>query len=241
MLIEELTSKEFEELSKRIKTLIIPIGSIEAHGPHLPLATDLYTIYEVCKRLSKEVEVLVSPPIYYGLCRSTKHLSGTISISGEVLKTFILNLLSEFYRQGFRNFFILSGHAGKTHLAYLIDAAETFLEKVKDVKFFVADIYQLLKEVLVEMKISESDSHAGEWETSLIMYLKPELVKKEGFEDYPHFPKFRVVSEKVKYWSSGIWGNPCKGSPEKGKKMVKHLIEILKKEIAKIENESTYS
>ncbi|MCS7278811.1 MAG: creatininase family protein [Thermodesulfobacteriaceae bacterium] len=236
MLIEELTSEEFKELSKEIKTIIIPIGSIESHGPHLPLATDLYTIYEVCKKLIQEVKVFIAPPIYYGLCRSTKPLYGTISLKGEVLKNLLLNLLSEFYRQGFKNFFILSGHAGKTHLAYIIDTAETFLEEAKEVKFFVADIYQLLKKVLTELKISESDSHAGEWETSLIMYLKPELVKKGGFEDYPCFPKFRVVHEKEKYWSSGIWGNPEKASFEKGKRMVEALIEILKREIQEMES-----
>ncbi len=237
MLMENITSKEFDELKKETKTVIIPIGSVEAHGPHLPLATDLYTIYEVCKLVAERIKVLVAPPVYYGLCRSTKPLSGTVSIKGEILKALLLNIISELYRQGFRNFFILSGHAGGTHGAYLIDTAETFIELHGDVKFFVADIYKLLKPVLEELKIPESDSHAGEWETSLILYFKPELVKEGGFEDYPKFPKFRVVAEKEKYWSSGIWGNPLKASKEKGKILANKLAEILIKEIELIERE----
>jgi len=80
MLMENITSKEFEELKKDTKTVIIPIGSIEAHGPHLPLATDLYTIYEICKLVAQKIKVLVAPPLYYGLCRSTKPLPGTLSL-----------------------------------------------------------------------------------------------------------------------------------------------------------------
>ncbi|MDF2953356.1 MAG: Creatinine amidohydrolase/Fe-dependent FAPy formamide hydrolase [Thermodesulfobacterium sp.] len=235
MLMETLTSEEFEKLKRETKTVVIPVGSVEAHGPHLPLATDIYTIYEVCKLVAEKIRVVIAPPLYYGLCRSTKPLSGTLSLKGEVLKAVLLNIISEFYRYGFKNFFILSGHAGGTHGAYLIDTAETFIEMHKDVKFFVADIYKLLKPVLDELNISENDSHAGEWETSLILYFKPELVKEGAFEDYPTFPKFRVVAEKEKYWSSGIWGNPLKASKEKGKILAEKLVEILVKEIELLE------
>jgi len=235
MLMEEITSEEFERLKEKVKTVIIPVGSIEAHGPHLPLATDLYTIYEVCKVIAQKIPVLVAPPVYYGLCRSTKPLPGTLSIKGEVLKALLLNIISEFYRQGFKNFFILSGHAGGTHNAYLIDSAETFVEAHPDTRFFVADIYKLLIPFLKELKIPENDSHAGEWEASFILYFKPHLVKGKGFEDYPRFPRFRVVAEKEKYWSSGIWGNPLKASKEKGKILVEKLVNFLIEEIKKLE------
>jgi creatinine amidohydrolase len=234
MVIEEISSVEFEEAIKSgVKTVLIPVGSIEAHGPHLPLATDLYTIYEVCKEVARKIKVMVAPPIYYGLCRSTRNIPGTISIKGEILKALVLNILSEFYRWGLRNFFILSGHAGGTHGAYLIDAAETFIESHKDAKFFVADIIKMLTPFLKELNIPSEDSHAGEWETSMIMHLKPEFVKSGSFEDYPNFPKFRVVNEKEKYWSSGIWGNPLKASSEKGKILVEKLVAFLIEELKK--------
>jgi hypothetical protein len=62
-----------------------------------------------------------------------------------------LNILSEFYRWGLRNFFILSGHAGGTHVSYLIDSAETFVDIHPDTKFFVADIYKLLQPFLKDL------------------------------------------------------------------------------------------
>ncbi len=230
MQIEELTSEEFKNLRETIKSVIIPIGSIEAHGPHLPLGTDLFTIYEISKRLIKDVKIFLSPPIYFGLCRSTKNLPGTITLRGETLKILLLDLFESFYFQGLRNFIVLSGHAGGTHNAYLIDAAETFLEKYEEARFLVADIIKLLKDILKELGIPEEDSHAGEWETSLMLYLKNELVRdlSLAFEDYPQFPKFWVVRDKEKYWPSGIWGNPLKASKEKGKLLSERLLQKLK-------------
>lgn len=237
MLLETLTLKELEELKKDIKTVVIPVGSVEAHGPHLPFATDLYTVYEICKLLTKKKKILIAPPFYYGVCRSTSHFLGTISLKTEVLKMFLINILSEFYRHGFKNFVILSGHAGTTHTACLIDAAETFVNLYPYCKFFVANLYEILKPKLKEFNISEEDSHAGDWETSLMMFLKPEVVKEKGFEDYPNFPKFRVVFEKEKFWKSGIWGNPNLASKEKGEKLVQSLVEYLVQEIEKLEDE----
>jgi len=230
MQLENLTSEEFEALRKEIKTVIIPVGVIESHGPHLPLGTDVFTIYETCKLLVKEVKTFLAPPLFYGLCRSTKHLPGTLTLRGETLKNLLFDLLESLYFQGMRRFVILSGHAGGTHNAFLIDTAEAFLEKYKDARFIVADILKLLKESLKDFGIPESDSHAGEWETSLMLYLKGELVKSldKAFEDYPTFPKYQVVREKEKYWASGIWGNPHQASFEKGKLLTFALLAKLK-------------
>ncbi len=233
MQIEELTSPEFKELSQRIKGVIVPVGSIEAHGPHLPLGTDLFTIYEICKRVIKKVEVFLAPPLYFGLCRSTKDIPGTLTLRGETLKAFLLDLLESLYRQGLRSFIILSGHAGGTHNAFIVDTAETFIERYPSSRFFVADIISLLKDILRELDIPEKDSHAGEWETSLMLYLKGELVKSLdlAFEDYPTFPRYQIVKNKELYWASGIWGNPLKTSLEKGQmlseKLISKLVELL--------------
>lgn len=230
MQIEELTAKDFLELKDKVKGVVIPIGSIESHGPHLPLGTDLFTIYEICKKVAGEANYLLAPPLFYGLCRSTRDLPGTLSLKGETLKALLLDILESFYRQGFRNFALLSGHAGGTHNSYIVDTAETFIEKYPDTRFLVADIVSLLKETLRELGISERDSHAGEWETSLMLYLRKDLVRdlNLAFEDYPTFPKFQVVKEKSFYWNSGIWGDPKKASWEKGKVLAEKLSQTLR-------------
>lgn len=230
MLMETMTSEEFARLSQKVKSVIIPVGSIEAHGPHLPLATDLYTIYEICKTLIEDLPIFLAPPLYFGVCRSTRDLPGTISIRGETLKSLLRDILYSFYRQGLKNFIILSGHAGGTHNAFLIDTAENFIEEFKDTKFLVADIYSLLKEDLSVLGLMEEDSHAGEWETSLMLYLKKDLVKnlERSYQDYPKFPRFHIVRDKNSFWNSGIWGDPQRATPQKGQLLAAKLIEKIK-------------
>jgi len=228
MLMERLTLYEVEALASKEVPVLIPFGSVEEHGPHLPLATDVYTIYRLAEMTSREIPILVAPPVYYGLCRSTAEHPGTISLRGTTLRALTLDLLSSFYRQGFRRFLLLSGHAGGTHMAFILDAAETFLAEHPEVSLAVASIIDLLKDCALDLIETPEDSHAGEWETSLIQYFYPDLVKGQGQAEYPKFPKFRVVGNKRRYWPAGVWGDPGKASREKGRLLVERLTERIK-------------
>lgn len=232
--MEKLTLTEVEALAQEKVPVLIPFGSVEEHGPHLPLATDVYTIYGVAEMASREIPLLVAPPLYYGLCRSTADHPGTISIRGTVLRALTLDILSGFYRHGFRKFLLLSGHAGGTHMAFILDAAEEFKTLKEDTSLAVASIIDLIKDCALDCIETPDDSHAGEWETSMIQYFHPELVKGKGKAEYPKFPKFRVVIDKRKYWPGGIWGDPGRASPEKGRILAERLaqkIALLAKEL----------
>ncbi|WP_068669092.1 creatininase family protein [Thermosulfurimonas dismutans] len=234
MLMERLTLHEVEALAHKEIPVLIPFGSVEEHGPHLPLATDVYTIYRVAEMASREIPLLVAPPVYYGLCRSTADHPGTISIRGTVLRALTLDILSAFYRQGFKKFLLLSGHAGGTHMAFILDAAEEFQGLKDDVVMVVASIIDLIKDCALDLIETPDDSHAGEWETSMIQYFYPELVKGKGKAEYPKFPKFQVVRNKKRYWPGGVWGDPGKASPEKGQILAERLAEkiiLLAKEL----------
>lgn len=84
---------------------------------------------------------------------------------------------------------------------------------------------------IVEIAETENDSHAGEIETSLVLALRPELVKGRSKEDYPSMPKPFIVSDKMRYWRSGVWGDPEKATPEKGKRVidivVSRIVELI--------------
>ena len=70
MILEEISMKEFEKKVRKTKTVIIPVGSLEAHGPHLPLGKDTMEVYEIAKKVTRSVDVFVAPPLFYGICRS---------------------------------------------------------------------------------------------------------------------------------------------------------------------------
>ena len=131
MKLEELTSREFAERVNEKSVVILPIGSIEEHGPHLPLATDCIQPMRVAEMVSKKTGAFIAPFLYYGVCNTTKEYPGTISISFEALRLTVRDILSELVRNGFRNIIVLTGHAGQDHMAALRVAAREVVRKSK--------------------------------------------------------------------------------------------------------------
>jgi creatinine amidohydrolase len=217
MLIEKITMPDFEKGLSTIKTVIIPFGSVEEHGSHLPLGTDTIHAVELAYSVASQYPVFAAPPVWYGLCRSTSQHPGTITIDGATLKSLAVEIASSFYQHGLKNFIFLSGHAGGTHMAYLIDAGERLLELFEDVNVAVLSIIDLVKRMPDGVVETEDDSHAGEVETSLMQYLRPDDVKGCDREEYPSFPDFLIVRDKKQYWKGGVWGNPAVASASKGK------------------------
>lgn len=236
MLVTALTMPAFEKGLKETRTIVLPFGSVEEHGQHLPLGTDTIQMFELAMLAAKRRPLFVAPPVYYGLCRSTREHPGTITIRGETLKALALDLLTSYYRQGLRHFLVLSGHAGGTHLAYLVDAGEEFLEGHPEAKVAVASILDLLREAALDLLETPRDSHAGELETSLMLHFYPELVKGSSPEEYPTFPKHLLVRHKRLFWPGGVWGDPAKASPEKGRSFAERLAAAIAALADKIES-----
>ncbi len=236
MFIEKITKDELTKHVKKYPIIIIPFGSVEEHGPHLPLSTDTIQIMEILKLVEKKISLFIAPPVHYGVCRSTEEHPGTVGISPQTLRLLVIDLLEGFKKQGFKYFFLISGHAGKLHMYALIEASETFVKKYKDVRVFVYSELELIKDDLKGIIETKNDSHAGEIETSRMMYIDKELVKKpieELKDDEPNFFPGEITANKLKYWKSGVWGDPTKASPYKGKKTLeiaaKKIIEIIRK------------
>ena len=227
MQIEDITMEDYKKALKKSKTLIVPYGTVEEHGRHLPLSTDTLIIVEILKLLQKKRKVLIAPPIHYGVCTSTSQHPGTIEITPETLRRITLDIVRSAYRKGIRNFILISGHGGGLHMSAIKEVAEVLVNELKRVKIAVLTPYDSLWKELSELADTENDSHAGEMETSMVLALRPELVKGRSKEEYPKFPKPLVVKDKLKYWPGGVWGNPKKASVEKGDKAVKLILKKL--------------
>lgn len=219
MIIETMTMGDFEEGLKKTRTAYIPFGSVEEHGYHLPLSTDTIQAYEVGKKAAELIPLFVAPPIHYGSCRSTSCHPGTISISTTSLKLILKDIVRSFHFHGVRNFIVLTGHAGGSHRMALQDAGEELIGEIPDIRMAVVTEYDLAKEAGRELVETANDAHAGEIETSRIMHSHPHLVTGCGEAEYPTFPPGILVRDKRKYWQNGVWGDPTKASPEKGRKL----------------------
>jgi creatinine amidohydrolase len=216
---EDLTMPGFEALRQTSQTVILPLGALEEHGPHLPLGTDTFHALEVVRRVAGRRPVLVAPPLFYGMCRSTREHPGTVSISGEALRALLLSVGREFYRQGWRNLVFVSGHAGGTHISAVLEAAERLLVELPEARIAVVNLLELLREVLADkpdLVHTRGDSHAGEVETAIMMAAYPHLVQGTAPEEWPSFPKYLLVRDKRRYWPGGVWGNPGPATAAQG-------------------------
>ena len=193
MIIEEITSQDFLEGLTKTRTVLIPVGATEGHGAHLPLGTDSFQAVDVCRRLAERRSLFVAPPIAYGVCRSTSQHPGTLSIRTETLKSLLTDIVQALYRQGLRNFVVLSGHAGGTHNAALLDAGECLLTLLPEVKIAVVTEYDLAAEEGKGLIETAGDSHAGEIEASRMLATRPHLVKEGAVEACPAFPRHILV------------------------------------------------
>ncbi len=241
MLIRDLTMEEFSAGLKKTRTLLIPFGSTEEHGAHLPLDTDTLQAVDVGAKLAARRDLFVAPPLHYGVCRSTRNHPGTISLTTATLIAVVIDLVSDFRRQGLRHFILLSGHAGGTHMAALTDAGEQLLERFSDIGVAVLCEYQLVLEAAGELIETPHDSHGGEIETSRLLHSHPHLVKGRSKAEYPEFPDGILVRDKRRYWPGGIWGDPGKASAGKGAAIETLVVERLAEIVDRLESTTSSS
>jgi len=234
MIFDEMTSKEVAQKVNGSSVAIFPIGAVEEHGPHLPLSTDClqpeYVALEVAKKLGN---VYVLPIMKYGQCSSTRNFPGTISIRFETLQMIAEDVLSELHRTGFRNIVVLSGHAGRLHMAALKLAAEHVIEKHPELKLMVLSDYDIAY-AMKEIEIPPDDGHAGMIETSRVMAIRPDLVKGTAKSCHPDFPKYRVLPDSEKYFPDGVMGDPQLAKREFGERANRIIVDELAGLISKM-------
>ena len=219
MLISEMTMTDFSAGLQRTRSVIIPFGSIEEHGSHLPLDTDTMQAWQVSLLAAQQRPVFVAAPVHYGVCRSTRQHPGTISISTTTLRALTIDICSSLYQQGFRNFILLTGHAGGTHTSTLIDAGEFLLDTFPDLHIAVVTEYMLASRAGQGIIETEGDAHAGEIETSRILHSHPHLVQGRAPREFPAFPVGILTRDKQKYWPGGVIGDPSKATAAKGEQI----------------------
>lgn len=227
MIVEEMTMPDFDAGLQQTRSAILPLGSVEEHGGHLPLGTDTIHVYELARRAASLRPVFVLPPLWYGLCRSTSQHAGTVGVTGLNLRAFVLDILVSLHAQGIRNLVMISGHAGGTHMAFLVDAGEEAILRFSDMRIAVLSVLDLLKDCPSGLIETPGDSHAGEVETALMLHLRPSFVRPASPREFPSFPPFILSRNKRRFWPNGVWGDPAKATVKKGEDILRYEAERL--------------
>ena len=221
--IADLTMTQFARARRKRRTVIIPLGSTEEHGPHLPLDADTIIAREIARRAAADTGALVAPALSYGVCTSTALHPGTVGISPDTFRALLRDLVRGFHAQGMKSFVLLTGHAGGLHVNAMREVGEEMLFALPDIRVALLSAYDLMKSETADLVETKGDSHAGEMETSCLLAIAPGLVTGTAKKEYPTFPESVLVRKKTLYWKGGVWGDPAKASAAKGEEILRRV------------------
>jgi creatinine amidohydrolase/Fe(II)-dependent formamide hydrolase-like protein/7-cyano-7-deazaguanine synthase in queuosine biosynthesis len=238
---ESYTWKEIEGKLEEVDTAILPCGSIEQHGPHLPLDVDYYDSMYLAKTVAEACsnpKPFVLPAIPYGVAYHHEDFKGTISISNNTLSMLVYDIGMSLVKNGIRKLIILNAHGDNAptllYAAQMINRESGIFVCVESGETSDTDLFDLID--------TPNDIHAGEIETSTTLALRPEVVRmQEAVNETMNFGSTYLdfTSERGVAWyvrtkiisKSGIMGDPTKADSKKGKKlweiMIAHLVRFV--------------
>jgi creatinine amidohydrolase len=223
--LDELSWVDVAAHLARDPRLIVPVGAMEQHGPHLPLGTNVLIARRIAVDLSREFNVLRAPTISYGVnVRGASEYAGTTTLRQKTLHRSLNELLAAWEKHGLSEFVVITAHRHEPHL----DALATLLTRsarVRVVSVWDVDIADLLE-------VQPGPFHACEAETSLMLYLYPELVRMDRARDFELTDQLFKKYMKGKLpaapaGGSGIMGHPTAATTQKGESIYKRMLHII--------------
>jgi creatinine amidohydrolase len=243
----KLSSEDVRECLRTNKTIIIPIGSTEQHGPHLPLTVDTDIAVEIALKVAEKIGCLVAPPLYYG--HSTEHAGfpGSGWLQMETLGRVIEDVSVSYAEGGFKTIIWLNGHYGNDPALFVTCTDLTGTSKIpKDARVMALTyMYTLPDDILNEYLSWEKGWHAQEGETSVMLAIKPETVKMEKAPvEWPKFPRNNALMNAMfqgkgtvrRLMKTGIWGDARKATKEKGDKFLAEAVKSVAETIEQIDS-----
>ena len=238
---EKVTSSELYEMVRE-GVCIIPIGSLEKHGEHLPLGNDALIAHKIALMAAEVEPVVVLPPLFFTYTKEMKNLTGAISIETDILLSFLENLCDEVSRNGFKKIILLNCHGGNRNILHVF--LQHITDRGKDYAVYLPPIF-LAPEVIKELRETSETGHACEIETSISLYLFPELCKMDrvpgGFsssrKDYDVSPARTSIDWYASYPNAYV-GDAKFASAEKGRRIVEAQVERLVDLIRKIKRDN---
>lgn len=221
--------------------VLVPIGSMEQHGHHMPMHVDVLLPVEFARRVAERIGALVAPPFTYGYKSQQKsgggnHLPGTTSLDGATLVAALRDVIKEFARHGVRKICLINGHFENAwFITEGIDLAlrELRWDRIEDMKIVVLSYWDFVDEPTIARLYPDgfpgwAVEHGGVMETSLMLALHPGLVELERAIDHPPatFPPYDVYPVRTERTpSSGTLSSPRAASREKGEIMLEVCVD----------------
>ncbi|MGH7476882.1 MAG: creatininase family protein [Longimicrobiales bacterium] len=227
--LDELSWSEVAAHVARDPRLLIPVGALEQHGAHLPLGCNVLIARRLALDLSQEFGALRAPTFHYGVnVRTERAFAGTASLSKKTLHRALNELLACWEEHGFAEFILITAHRHEPHLESLAGLI-TDRARVRVVEAWDVDVSNLLEE-------QTAPQHACEAETSVMLYLHPELVQMNRARD------FELSAADFKRYihgglpapptgSAGAVGRPTAATREKGEAIYARILDAIRRAV----------
>jgi creatinine amidohydrolase len=217
------TATSTDEASRKATIAVLPVGSFEQHGDHLPLITDTIVASLIAQGVADTYNLRLLPPITISCSHEHEGFAGTVSISASTLMTVIDDIRTSLARGGVERLVLINGHGGNHVLANVAQQANVSGPRVllypEKVDWVAARDHADLESTF------GGDMHGGEIETSILLHACPEVVR-DSFrtadhqaEDRPHL----LVTGLRGYTDTGIIGSPSLATAEKGRAVLDSL------------------
>lgn len=231
------TYPDLEELlaEGRSVVLLLPLGALEPHGPHAPLATDTLISVEVSERAARrfendsDVRVLVLPALPYGVTRYGADFPGAVSIREDTLRALVVDLCASLAKQGFGRIVLVNSHFEPEHVRTLREAVS---ELGPAVRLFDPTRRQVAERLTEEFRVGAA--HAGRYETSLVLALDPGLVRRErmeGLESRMIDMPAAIAAGRTDFLAMGMdrayCGAPAEATVEEGERTFETLADLV--------------
>ncbi|GAB2785018.1 creatininase family protein [Amycolatopsis magusensis] len=235
MYFAELTSPEVDALltGSRVPVLLLPVGAVEPHGPHAPLGTDPLISQGMCERAARqladdpEVRVLILPALPYGVTKFARGFAGGVHIGADTLFSLVVDVCRALAEQGLGRVVIVNNHFEPEHVATLRRAAEAAGAAYLDL------VRRRNAERLTE-EFRSGSCHAGQYETSLVLADRPELVDIAAMRELPAVPvdlpsamRAGQADFRDMGMSAAYCGAPAEATAEEGAETFATLTEML--------------
>jgi creatinine amidohydrolase len=239
-LIGEMNAHQIKKKVNDKTVALLIFGSCENHGDHLPFGSDFIFPFELAKRVAVKIEnLIIFPPIPYGVSSHHKKFYMTISIGTNTLISLIENLLESVYNNGVHKILIINGHDG--NIAPIEIAARNTKDRYPNITIACLESWwELIGKISPDtFNVWDGLGHGGEAETSAMMTIRPDLVNKNNIPEdtIPNLPKhIRIFWTMDELTKTGATGSPNNGSVQKGDVICRILEDILISFLLDMEN-----
>lgn len=221
-----LTSTEIGEIvAGGMDLAVLPVGATEQHGPHLATGTDTISPEEIAWRVSDRTGVMVMPAMPYGLSLGhTAKWPGTISLHPQTLTQTMIEIGRWVVASGFKRLIFLNGNG--PNVPPLESARLQLRYEFPDCRFRVLTLFNMTPRLAAAYTRDAEDLHANQGETSLLMHLRPEMVRADKLVDEPDVTPGKVFSYDMPATTqSGVVGHAKRSSIEDGRRLAAMLVD----------------